>query len=118
MSNMRADVTLVTVTDALNFRRLRRYQENPAMTVIYVHHTHVCPKIVECEKYLMQDHVKLVVYSDMFYQKLMAMVIGANAMVLPEDLTDDFRRESTAANIGLCVCEEMTQGDIPHHEMY
>jgi len=118
MSNMRPDIKLVTVTDALNFRRLRKYQENPAITVIYVHHTHVCPKNVEYEDYLMQNHVKLVVYSNMFYQKLVAMVIGANAMVLPEDLTDDFRRESTAANIGLCVCNEMTQGDIPHHEMY
>ena len=66
----------------------------------------------------MQDHVKLVVYSDMFYQKLVAMVLGANAMVPPEDVTDIFRKESTAANIGLCVCDEMTQGDIPHYEMW
>ena len=116
MSNMRPDVELVTVTDARNFRRLQRYQENPAMTVIYVHHSHVCQNIVE--EYLMQDHVKLVVYSDMFYQKLVAMVLGANAMVLPEDVTDIFRKESTAANIGLCVCNEYTQGDIPHYEMW
>ena len=118
MSNMKADIELVTVADALNFRRLRKYQENPAITVIYVHHTHVCSKNVEYEDYLMQNHVKLVVYSNMFYQKLVGMVIGANAMVLTEDLTDEFRKDSTAANIGLCVCNEMTQGDIPHHNMY
>ena len=116
MSNMRADVRLVTVSDARNFRRLQRYLDNTALTIIYVHITHVCQNIIE--EYLMQDHVKLVVYSDMFYQKLVAMVIGANAMVLPPDVTDVFRLESTSANIGLCVCNEYTQGDIPHYEMW
>ena len=88
MSNMRADVRLVTVSDARNFRRLQRYLDNTALTIIYVHITHVCQNIIE--EYLMQDHVKLVVYSDMFYQKLVAMVIGANATVLPQYVTDEF----------------------------
>ena len=98
---MRPDVELVTVTDARNFRRLQRYQENPAMTVIYVHHSHVCQNIVE--EYLMQDHVKLVVYSDMFYQKLVAMVLGANAMVLPEDVTDIFRKVNGSQHWIVCL---------------
>ena len=116
MSNMRADVRLVTVSDARNFRRLQRYLDNTALTIIYVHITHVCQNINE--EYLMQDHVKLVVYSDMFYEKLVAMVIGANATVLPPDVTDVFRLESTPAMIGLCACNQYTQGDIPTYEMW
>ena len=116
MSNMRADVRLVTVSDARNFRRLQRYLDNTALTIIYVHITHVCQNINE--EYLMQDHVKLVVYSDMFYEKLVAMVIGANVTVLPPDVTDVFCLESTPAMIGLCVCNKYTQGDIPTYEMW
>ena len=113
---MRADVKLVTVRDARNFKRLQRYLDNRELTIIYVHINHVCPN--KNEEFLMQDHVRLVVYSDMFYQKLVAMVIGANATVLPQDVTDEFCLDSTSALIGLCICNQQTQGDIPTYEMW
>ena len=85
---MRADVKLVTVTDARYLKRLERYLDNKELTIIYVDINHVCPN--NNEDFLTQDHVRLVVYSDMFYQKLVAMVIGANATVLPQYVTDEF----------------------------
>ena len=113
---MRADAKLVTVTDAHYLKCLQRYLDNKELNIIYVHINHVCPN--NNEDFLTQDHVRLVVYSDMYYERLVAMVIGANATVLPQDVTDEFRLDSTSALIGLCICNQQTQGDIPTYEMW
>ena len=114
MSNMKADVFLVSVSDAVKLKRLQKYLDEK-YTIIYVNVNHSCPK--QNENYLTQDHVKLVVYSDMYYEKLVAMVIGDNATILPQDVTDDYRLDTMSALIGFCICNQQTQGDIATYEM-
>ena len=114
MANMRPDVSLVHVTDAVHLQKIERYLDE-MKDMVFVHVTHVCPK--PDSSYLRQSRVKLIVYSDMYYEKLVAMVIGANATVAAEDVTEEFRLDSTAALIGYCVCQQQTQGDIAIFEM-
>ena len=52
MSNMRADVKLITVTDARYLKRLQKYLDNKEYTIIYVHINHVCPnnnEVYQCK---------------------------------------------------------------------
>ena len=106
---MRADVKLVTASDAHSLKRLQRYLDNKKLTIIYVHINLVCPN--NDEDFLTLDHVRLVVYSDMYYERLVAMV-------LPPDFTDEFHKNTTVALIGYCICDQQTQGDIATSEMW
>ena len=111
---MTADVSLVHVSDAVNLQQIEKYLDE-MKSMVYVNVTHVCPE--PDSSYLRQSHVKLIVYSDMYYEKLVGMVIGANATVAADDVTEDFRLDTTAALIGYCVCQQQTQGDIATFEM-
>ena len=111
---MTADVYLVCVSDAAKVKQIEKYLDE-MKSMVYVNVKHVCPQ--PNASYLRQRHVKLIVYSDMYYEKLVAMVIGANATIAPEDVTEDFRLDTTAALIGYCVCQQQTQGDIATFEM-
>ena len=114
MSNMQADIYLLRLIDVRKLTHIEEYLAQD-MTVFFVHVTHVCP--FPNHSLLRRSHVKLVVYSDMFYQQLLAMVIGANADTEPGHYTEEVRLDNSAALIGYCVCHFQTQGDIATFEM-
>ena len=114
MANMQADIYLRHLIDARNLTQIEEYLARD-MTVLFVHETHVCP--FPHHSFLHRTNVKLVVYSDMFYQQLLAMVIGANADVEPGHYIQEVRLDNSPALIGYCVCDAQTQGDIATFEM-
>ena len=105
MSNMNPDVTLIHEGDRPNLQLLRHYL-NTGKDVIYVHVNHICP--TPNEPLLGQRHIKLVVYSNLFYEQILAMVIGNNARILPEDVDDNVSLDTTPALIGFCICNKQT----------
>ena len=109
MSNMRPDVSLVCHSDAANLTLVEQYLD-AMLSVVCVNADHVCP--TPNHTYLQQGHVRLIVYSDLYYERLLALVIAANAGVAEEDYTEDFRFDSSAVLIGFCICNQQTQGPI------
>ena len=106
MSNMNPDIILVNESDRPNLQLLRHFL-NAYKDVTYIHVNHLCP--TPNHTYLKQSHIKLVVYSTLFYQDILAIVIGDNARILPEDAEYNVSLDRTAALIGLCVCNTQTQ---------
>ena len=108
MSNMNADFTLVNARDRGKLPVLRQLiNQRPDIDVIYVHVSHVCP--TPNHTYLDQERIKLVVYSAMFYQDLLAMIIGDNASIHPDDVDENVSLDSTPALMGFCTCNQQTQ---------
>ena len=105
---MNPDITLVNAGDRPNLQLLRHVlNQTPEIDVTYVNINHVCP--TPNHIYLRQEHIKLVVYSNLFYQDILAIVIGDNARILPEDVDEDVSLDTTPANIGYCICNQQTQ---------
>ena len=78
MSNMLPNITLVTTADKHNLHRLKQIlQATPENDVYYVHEIHICT--TPRHPILTRDHIKLVVYSNRFYQDILALVFGDNA---------------------------------------
>ena len=72
MSNMRADLKLIKTSDYPKLKQLEKFLDNKELTIIYVHHSHVCPQ--ENHEILSEPHVKLVVYSEVFHQTITGMI--------------------------------------------
>ena len=108
---MHPDLKLIRASDAHSLKQLETYLDNKELTIICVHQNHVCPR--NNDDFLLQRHVKLIVYSDLFYQTIKGMTIDAIATVAPQHFTDEFRLDSTSDLIGLCICNQQTQGHIP-----
>ena len=105
---MNADITLVNARHRPNLQLLRQLlNQTPEIDMRYVHISHVCP--TPNHIYLRQERKKLVVYSDLFYHDILAIVIGDNARILPEDVNEEVSLDTTAALIGYCVCNQQTQ---------
>ena len=106
MSNMTADVTLLYESDSSKLQNVRNYLtcEND---LIYVHESHRCPSPNHI--FFEPSHIKLVVYSHLFFQDLVAIVIDHNAGILPEDVDINVALDTTPANIGWCACNMQTQ---------
>ena len=105
---MCADITLVTTADRHNLHILREaLQQTPEIEVYYVHVSHICP--TPRHTYLSQDHIKLVVYSNKFYQDILALVIGDNARILPEEVEETVALDTSPTLIVYCICRQQTQ---------
>ena len=108
MSNMCANITLVTTADRHNLHRLKEaLQATPENEVYYVHESHIC--LPPSHPFLTQDRIKLVVYSNRFYQDILALVIGDNARILPEDIDETVALDTSPTLIGYCICGLQTQ---------
>ena len=107
MSNMRADLKLIKTSDYPKLKQLEKFLDNKELTIICGHHNHVCP--MNNHEILKEHHVKLVVYSEVFYQTIKGMINDALATVSPHHFTEEFHQDSTPHLIGLCVCNEYTQ---------
>ena len=105
---MNPDITLVNACDRPNLQVLRQLLiQTQDVEVIYVHVNHLCP--TPNHIYLSQGCIKLVVYSNLFYQEILAIVIGDNARILPEDVDYNVSLDTTSALIGYCICNQQTQ---------
>ena len=105
---MNPDITLVNAGDRPNLQLLRQLlNQTPEIEVMYVHINHLCP--TPNHIYLSQGSIKLVVYSNLFYQDILAIVIGDNARILPEDVDENVSLDTTPALIGYCICNQQTQ---------
>ena len=105
---MNADITLVNAGDRPKLQLLREaLQQTPEIEVFYVHVSHVCP--TPNHTYLSQDRIKVVVYSNKFYQDILALVIGDNARILPEDVDETVALDTSPTLIGYCICRQQTQ---------
>ena len=105
---MFANITLVTTADRHNLHRLKEaLQETPENEVYYVHVSHICP--TPRNPYLSQDRIKLVVYSNRFYQDILALVIEDNARILPEDVDETVALDTSPTLIGYCICRQQAQ---------
>ena len=108
---MRPDLKLIRPSDTNSLNQLETYLDDKELTIIFVHENHVCPR--SNHEFLLQQHVKLVVYSDLLYQTIKGMTIDALATVAPHHFTEAFHEDSTPHLIGLCICNQYTQGHIP-----
>ena len=106
MSNMRADLKLIKSSDTPSLKKLQDFLDNKELLIIYVHHSHVCPQ--KKHKILIEPHVKLVVYSEVFHQIIRGMINDSLATVATHHFTEEFHQDSTPHLIGLCVCKEYT----------
>ena len=105
---MNPDITLVNADDRPNLQVLRQLlNQTQDVEVIYVHVNHQCP--TPNHIYLSQGRIKLVVYSNLFYQEILAIVIGDNARILPEDVDYNVLLDTTPALIGYCIYKQQTQ---------
>ena len=68
MSNMQANLKLIKTSDYPKLKKLEKFLDNKELTIIYVHHSHICP--MNNHEFLQDSHVKLVVYSEVFYQTI------------------------------------------------
>ena len=108
MSNMCANITLVTTADRHNLHILKEaLEETPENHMYYVHVRHICP--TPRHPILTQERSKLVVYSNLFYQDILALVIGDNARILPEDVDETVALDTSPTLIGYCICRQQTQ---------
>ena len=110
MSNMNANFTLISEGDRRKLQVLRQaLKQNPEIECIYVHHSHVCT--TASHPYLNQERVKLIVYSDIFYADLLAMVVAKNKRIYREyhHVDENVVLDNTPALIGYCICNQETQ---------
>ena len=107
MSNMQANLKLIKTSDYPKLKKLEKFLDNKELTIIYVHHSHICP--MNNHEILQERHVKLVVYSEVFYQTIQGLAKDALSTVAPHHFTETFHQDSTPHLIGLCVCNEYTQ---------
>ena len=74
----------------------------------YIHETHRgCPRVLNWREEK-ADHWVLVIFSTKYYQKLMALVIGINAEIPEHEIDDNTRLDTSAINIGWCICRTMS----------
>ena len=105
---MNPDITLVNAGDRPNLQLLRHVlNQTPNIDVTYVNINHVCP--TPNHIYLRQEHIRLVVYSNLYYQDILAIVIDDNARISPEDFDENVLLDTTPTNIGYCICNQQTQ---------
>ena len=75
--------------------------------VWYVNQAHDCAAIQEW--YQRYPQWVLVIYHSNYYLDLLKMVIDVNTEIPEELLDDDVRCDTSAVNIGYCVCGTVTQ---------
>ena len=106
MSNLNADVRLLDHSDRPNLEIVKDYLYD-GKYMYYVLACHICPRANH--SFWRQAHVKLVVYATSFYQDLVAMILGYNAVILEEDWDDTVHLDNHPVGIGYCICKMQTQ---------
>ena len=105
---MKADITLVNASDKPKLQLLRQIlNQTPNIDVTYVHISHICPQPNHI--YLSQDHIRLVVYSNQYYNDIKSIIQASNRRIAPEDFTENEFFDTTPINIGFCICNQQTQ---------
>ena len=100
MSNMTAHVTLLYESDRSKLQNVRNYLRC-GKDLYYVHESHICPS--PNHSFWKQSHVKVVVYATSFYQDLVAMILGYNAVILEDDWDDTVHLDNHPVGIA-CIC--------------
>ena len=109
MSNMTANFTLINEDDRRKLQVLKEtLKQNPEIECFYVHHTHICS--TPAHPILNEERVKLIVYSNMFYEDLLAMVVANNKRIYREYVVDEnLVLDNSPSLIGYCICNQQTQ---------
>ena len=106
MSNLNADVNLLSSSDRTKLEIVKEYLDD-GKSMWYVHASHICRQANHT--FWNQSHVKLIVYATSFYQDLVAMILGYNAVILEEDWDDTVHLDNHPVGIGYCICKMQTQ---------
>ena len=102
MSNLTADVRLLDHSHRANLEIVKEFLYD-GKYMYYIHESHLCSRAND--RFWRQPHVKVVVYASLFYEEILAMVLGYNAGLLEQDIDID----SHPVTIGWCICNVQTQ---------
>ena len=96
-------IQLIDDSDKFKLEKIKTLLRNN-YDLYYIHETHrLCPRVVNWREEK-PEHWVLVIFSSKYYLKLMALVIGINAEIPEHEIDDDTRYDTTAMNIGRCIC--------------
>ena len=102
MANLTADVRLLDESYTGQLQRVHQLLYG-GHYMFYINVSHFCSRPMD--PFWSLPHVKVVVYDNLFYEDLLAMVLGYNAGLSEEDIDID----SHPVGIGYCICGVQTQ---------
>ena len=102
MSNLSVNVCLLHESDWAQLQRVRQLLYG-GHYLWYINMSHFCSRPLD--SFGSMPHVKVVVYDTLFYQDLLAMLLGYRASFLRQDIDID----THPVTIGYCICGVQTQ---------